>query len=191
MTVMTAPGITEQLAQAQLDSGRLRTELGQALGELAQAVEAKDYERAAGLKARADELRPSALLAEHQVTALQQTVQALREHEARENAEAIEKERRERGEAAWAAATAAENEAVGESRRLFDEAQAALSAVKKSLSAALAAESVAGQHRQAAEQAMVDAGVREPSRFPVTSPNYVRSRVEESQMLGELLRTVQ
>lgn len=188
MATMTAPNIGERLEQARREAADLRTKLDQAEGELAQAVEGKDYGRADELKRRADDLRPHVLLAEASVTSLQNAANALEEHRQRENAAAIEKERQERYEAARATFVAVEREAIAEAERLFEESKATIAAARESLQAALAAEGRAGQARRDAYQAAVDAGFEQPSMYGPTAPNWVRARVDADELLAGILR---
>ncbi|MET7781506.1 hypothetical protein ABZU94_07240 [Streptomyces mirabilis] len=188
MATTTAPNIGQQLDAAQREAHGLRTELDRAEGELAQALERKDYETAAALKQKADDVRPHVMLAEAQVQALQSTVEALAEHQRRENAAAVEKERQERAQAIQVEAMAAERKALEESARLFDEAKAGVGKLRDLLRSALHVEQQAGHHRQTAYQARIDAGLEEPSMYGVAVPNHVQAGVDESRLLTEIFR---
>jgi hypothetical protein len=189
MATKTAPDINGQLEQAQREARELRTRLDQFTGELAQAVEAKDYGRADELKRQADDLRPHVLLAEANTKALQDAASALDEHRRQENAVAIEKERQERYEAARAEHTAAEREAVTEAERLLEETKARIAAARESLQAALAAEARAGQARRSGHQAAIDAGLEQPSMYGVAVPNRVRAHIDADELLAAVLRS--
>jgi hypothetical protein len=188
MTTMTAPDIAGQLEQAQREATRLRTDFDRAEGELAQAIEAKDYGTAAELKQRAAELRPHVLLAEANVEAFHKTAEALREHARQENAAQVEKERQERAQAIQVEAMAAEQKALAAAQRFLEEAQAAVATVANALRAGLAAETTAGRHRQTAYQAGVDAGWQEPSIYGAGAPNHVGAAIDLSPMFTEILR---
>lgn len=188
MATVTAKDIAAQLERAQREAGELGTELARLVGETEQAVEAKDYGRAAELKRQADELRPRAMLAQGQVEALRQTVNALEEHRRQENAAEIERERQERYQAAVAEYAAVERDSIAEAGRLFDEAQARISEARETLQAALAAEARAGQARREAHQSAVEAGVEQPRMYGPAAPNYVRARIDADQVLTEVLR---
>lgn len=189
MTTMTAPDIPAQLEAAQRNARELRAEYDTAEGELAQAVEALDYERANTLKQRADELRPALLLSENQVRALEATAQALADHETQLHAAEREKERQARCDEIVAEATAAEQAALTEADRLLSEARAGLKAIAGTLRAAQAAEQAAGHHRQTAHQAQVEAGRQEWTRFALAMPNRVESAIDESPVFPAILRT--
>lgn len=191
MATMTAPDIAGQLEQAQREARGLRTDLDRAEGELAQAVEAKDYRTADELKQRAADLRPHVLLAEASVDALRKAQDALQEHACQERATAVEKERQEQAQAAHAAATAQEKEAVGEAGRLLAEAKEHVGAARQSLRAALAAESRAGHFAQQAYQAAVDAGWQEPSAFGVGAPNHVEAAIDSVPLLRQILQATE
>ncbi|MEV7387193.1 UvrB/UvrC motif-containing protein [Streptomyces sp. NPDC091215] len=188
MATLTTADIRTQLEQAQRSAGELGTELARLTGEMDQAVEAKDYKRAAQLKQQADELRPRAMLAQSQVQALQQTLDGLQEHHRQENAAEIERERMERYEAVRAQHVAAEQEALAESQRLLEQTKADIATAGESLQAALAAEARAYQARQDAYQAAVEAGLEQPSVYGPAAPNWVRARVDADQLLAALLR---
>ncbi|WP_089105482.1 hypothetical protein [Streptomyces hyaluromycini] len=190
MATRNAPNIGQQLAEAQREARDLRIELDRAEGELAQALEAKDYEAAAALKRKADDVRPHVLLAEAQVSAVQSTVAALAEHQRQENAAAAEKERQERAQAIQAEARAAEQQALEESARLFDEAKAGVGKLRDLLKQALLVEQQAGHHRQTAYQARVDVGLEAPSMYGISRPNYVQAGVDESRLLTDIFRHI-
>ncbi|NUR02555.1 MAG: hypothetical protein HOY79_40285 [Streptomyces sp.] len=187
MATMTATDISEQLGKARREAADLRMQLDQAEGELAQAVEAKDYSRADELKRRADDLRPHVLLAESSVTALQDAAAALDEHHRKEHATALEKERQERFGALRDAAAAAEREAVDEAERFLTETKAHIAAAAESLRAALGAEARAGLARREGQQAAIDAGWEQPSMY-VSVPNRVQAHIDTDQLLAEILR---
>jgi len=188
MAAVTAQDIAAQLAQAQRKAGELGQELARLVGEMEQAVEAKDYQRAALLKQQAGELRPRALLAQGQAQALQQTVDALEEHRRQENAAEIERERQERYEAACAQFAVVERESIAEADRLLGEAKARVAEAGQTLQAALAAEARAGQARRDTHQAAVEAGLEQPSVYGPAAPNHVRARIDADQVLTGVLR---
>ncbi|MEU2859907.1 hypothetical protein ABZ672_16210 [Streptomyces mirabilis] len=188
-TTTAAPDITGRIEQAQREAVRLRGDLERAEGELAQALDAKDYRAAEKAKHRADDLRPHALLAEANVKALQDAASALDAHHRQENAVAIEKERQERYEAARAVHAVAEKEAIEEAERFLAETKASIAAARESLQAALAAEARAGQARRSSSQAAIDAGLEQPSMYGPSVPNRVRAHIDASQLLAEILRT--
>ncbi|MEY2243190.1 hypothetical protein AB8A21_09640 [Streptomyces sp. BF23-18] len=189
MAALTATDLKAQLEQAQRDAGDLGTELARLTGELDQAAEAKDYGRAAELKRQADELRPRALLAQGQAQAIRQTLGNLREHARQERAAQVEEERQERARKAHGAAMASEKAAAAESERLLGEARQYVRAAREALRQALAAEGTAGDYRQEARQAEVDAGWQEPSAFGVSRPNTVQASIEGSALLTAIQRS--
>jgi len=188
MATLTAPDIAGQLEPAQRKADELGTELARLLGELDQAAEAKDYERAAQLKQQADELRPHAMLAGAKAQALRQTLDGLQEHAEQEHAEQAEKARQERAQEAHTAATTAEKAAIAESERLLAQAKEQLAAAKQSLRAALSVEATAGQYRQEAYQVGVDAGWHEAAMVGVGMPNLVEASIEWKPLLRAVLQ---
>ncbi|MFF2933536.1 hypothetical protein [Streptomyces mirabilis] len=189
MATMTAPDISAQLEQARREAADLRSKLNQAEGELAQAVEARDYGRADKLKQRAADLRPHVLLAEANAKALQDAASALEEHRRQENAAEIERERQERYEAACAQYAEVERESIAEADRLFSEAKDRIAEARQSLQAALVAEGRAGQARRDTHQAAVEAGLEQPRMYGPAAPNRVRAHIDASELLAGILRT--
>lgn len=189
MATMTAQDIAGQLERAQREAAQLRTDLDQAEGELAQAVEAKDYRAADKLKQRAADLRPHVLLAEANVEAFRKTQDALQEHARQENAAAVAKERQEQAQAVQVEARAAEKQAMAESQRFLDKANEAIAAAGAALRAGLAADSAALQHRQTAYQAAVDAGWQEASVYGPSAPNLVGAAIDLSPLFTQILRS--
>lgn len=185
---MTAPDIAEQLEQAQREARRLRTDLDRAEGELAQAIEAKNYLKADELTQLAAELRPHVLLAEAQVTAHRNVTQALAEHRRQEQAEAVEKQRQEQARASQQQTIQEEQAAIAESTQLLSEALAMLVSGRKLLRAAQAAEQRAGNARVMGEQIAVDAGWREQAMWGAGLPNAVEAAITDRPILGDLLR---
>ncbi|MET9083743.1 hypothetical protein ABZX77_17920 [Streptomyces sp. NPDC004237] len=188
MATLTAQDIAGQLEQAQREAGELGTELARLVGELEQAAEAKEYERAAQLKKQADLVRPRAMLAQNHAQAIRQTLEGLQEHVRQERAVQIEEERQERAREAHAAATASEKTATDESKRLLAQAKEQLEAAQQSLRQALAAEGMAGQFRQDAYQVAVGAGWQESAPYGVAMPNLIQSWIEQKPLLRDVLR---
>jgi len=187
MTTMTEP-ISDQLDEARRNATALRTEFDRAEGELAQAVEALDYDGAARLKQRADELRPSVILAENHVRALEQTAQALADHDAQLHAAEREKARQDACDVILVEAMAAEQAAIAEADLLLAQAREALWTIASTLRAAQVAEGAAGDHRRTVHQAQVDAGRLEWARFPIGMPNRVEVAIDESPIFPTILR---
>lgn len=187
--VMSSTDVRTQLETARRNATGLRTELDQTEGQLAQAAEALDYQRANTLMQRADELRPTVLLAENSVIALQATVQALDDHEAKLHAAERENERQERAQAALVAHAAEDRAAVADGERLLTEAREHLAAARDCLRAGLAAQDRATAARMAAYQVEVEVGLHEPSAFGVGAANHVSAAIEFSPVLTAVFRS--
>lgn len=184
----TPLNMNDQLAEAQTQARQLREELDVTESELAQALEATDYRAADAAKQRAEDLRPHVLLAEANVAALTNAVNALQEHVRQGQATAVEQARQERLTAAHAAVHATEREAIEASERLLAEARASVNAAQATLRAALAAEQDAGTARVQAHQIAVEAGWEQPSAFGVSEPNLVKATLEASALLTQIFR---
>lgn len=185
---MTRTDVHTQLETARRSAASQRSELTQVETELAQAAEALDYGRANTLKQRADELRPTVLLAENSITALEATVKALADHDAQARKVQIDQERQARAEAARAAGMAEERDAIAECGRLVAQAREHVTAAGEALRAGLAAQDRAGQARLAVYAAEVEGGWQEPGAF-ISTPNHVSAVVEADPVLTAVFRS--
>lgn len=184
----TPPDLHARLADAHRSTEKLRGELSAAEQDLSKALERQDFRGAEQAQERAAEVRPHLLLAEAEEKALTEALAALDAQRQAEQAAAQRQAMEAQARAEHAAAAASDREAGEQMQRHFAEAMAGLAAVRTSLQMAKQAENAQTGARQAAYQALVTLGEREPAQF-IAGSNWATARIQHSQLLSEILRS--
>lgn len=179
----------EALGPARETARQLRERLSALEGDLAQALQAKDYQRAQAVQQDAHDLRPSVLLAEAHAVALEAAVTALREHDELENADALRRDREQQAETARAAALTGERDAHAEAQQHLEAAQAAVAAAQRSLRLAFEAENREAAFRREANEIEISVGWAERAAF-WSSPQNIQPAIDMSPVLTAIQRAI-
>jgi hypothetical protein len=181
--------VTDRLTVARQDEQAANERVNFAEADLKAALDGQDYAKAEKAKTELEAAREAAVIASAHAQALQAGVNALEQQRAAERQALAEHEAKQHANVLFEQAREREAEAQDEVQRHLADIEPAYEALRRVMQAALDAEHRQGNFRQEADGYAKAAGQTDPGLPAPMRPNLARTRIDMSPVLTQVFRT--